>query len=241
MNEGTLYIIGTPIGNLGDITLRALETLKSVDLIACEDTRTTVRLLSHYGISKQLIACHDHNEEGRSAEIADLLRIGKNIGLVSDSGMPLISDPGFRVARRVRQEGFKVDVIPGPTALVSGLVLTGLPVDKFLFLGFLPQKQSKRNRYMEEIRDFTGTVILYESPFRITKTLEYIGKNVDVDMVSVVKEITKVHQTVITGTMDEVMEKVKTIPQKGEYVIYFTKKNEKAKVFEENADISNTR
>ncbi len=237
MNEGTLFIIGTPIGNLGDITLRALETLKKVDVIACEDTRNTVRLLSHYGISKRLIACHDHNEDGRSAEVIDMLKRGMNVGLVSDSGMPLVSDPGFRIVRTVKEAGLPLDVIPGPTALISGLVLSGMPVEKFIFLGFLPQKQSKRLRYIEEIREFTGTIVLYESPYKVIKTLEFLKANLELAKVSVVKEITKIHQKAITGTIDEVVERIKEIPFKGEYVIYFTKKNKDAKDFPENADI----
>ena len=225
MSEGTLYIVATPIGNLGDITLRALETLKKVDLIACEDTRNTLHLLTHFGISKRLIACHDHNEEARSTEIANMIRNGQSVALVSDCGMPLVSDPGFRIVRKIISEGLKIDVIPGPSAFIAGLVLSGMPVDKFIFWGFLPQKQSKRIRYIEEIRDFSGTVILYESPYKLMKTLDFLKKNITTDVVSVVKEITKMHQKTISGTMDEVTSKLNADKIRGEYVIYFTIKN----------------
>jgi 16S rRNA (cytidine1402-2'-O)-methyltransferase len=225
MNEGVLYIVATPIGNLGDITLRALETLKKVDVIACEDTRNTMHLLTHFGISKRLIACHDHNEEARSTEIASLLRNGHSVALVSDSGMPLVSDPGYRIVRKITAEGLKLDVIPGPSAFVAGLVLSGMPVDKIVFLGFLPQKQSKKIRYLEEIGNFSGTVILYESPYRLIKTLDFLNENVETDRVSVVKEITKLHQKSVSGTMSEVKEKIGSDKVRGEYVIYFTIKN----------------
>ncbi len=225
MSEGTLYIVATPIGNLGDITFRALEILKKVDLIACEDTRNTLHLLTHFGISKRLIACHDHNEEARSTEIANMIHNGQSVALVSDCGMPLVSDPGFRIVRKIIAEGLKLDVIPGPSAFVAGLILSGMPVDKFIFLGFLPQKQSKRIRYIEEIRDFSGTVILYESPYKLIKTLEFLKMNIETENVSVVKEITKMHQKVISGTMDEVMIKLGLDKIRGEYVIYFTIKN----------------
>ena len=225
MSEGTLYIVATPIGNLGDMTLRGLDTLKKVDVIACEDTRNTMHLLTHFGISKRLMACHDHNEEGRSTEIANMIRNGQSVALVSDCGMPLVSDPGFRIVRKILSEGLKLDVIPGPTAFVAGLVLAGMPVEKFIFLGFLPPKQSKRIRYMEEIRNFSGTVILYESPYKLIKTLEFIRNNVETEKVSVVKEITKLHQKVISGTMDEVVSGLGTEKIRGEYVIYFTIKD----------------
>lgn len=221
---GKLVLVGTPIGNLGDISRRAEETLAAVDMIACEDTRVTLKLLNHLNISKPLISCHDHNEEQRSMEIADYLRTGKNIAFVSDSGMPLISDPGYRITRKILLEGLELDVIPGPTALISALLLSGLPVERFAFIGFLPEKKIKVTRLLDETASFKGTVILYESPWRTLKTLKLLKENVDIEKVSVVKEISKIHQTAITGTIDEVTAKVEKLPLKGEYVILYQKK-----------------
>lgn len=216
-----MFVVATPIGNLGDITLRALETLKSVDIIACEDTRNSLKLLSHYGISKKLVSCYDAVEERKSGELMEALRAGKSVALISDSGMPLVSDPGFRVVRKAREEGIEIDVIPGPSAFVNALVLSGLPVDRFVFLGFLPQKQSKKIRSLEEIRDFSGTVILYESTWQLKKTLTFLAENVKIERVVVAKELTKIHQEVITGTMDEVMAKLEGNVLKGEFVVLF--------------------
>lgn len=220
-----LTVVGTPIGNLGDISKRAVEILSATDMIACEDTRVTLKLLSHLGIAKPLISCHDHNEEQRSSEIAGYIRAGKNIALVSDSGMPLISDPGYRIVRKILAEGLELDVIPGPSAFVNALVLSGLPVEKFVFLGFLPEKKIKVTRLLEETSRFKGTVIVYESHWKLMKTLNILKDNLDLDRVSVVKEITKIHQSAITGTMDEVIGRLEKLPLKGEYVILYTKKN----------------
>jgi len=221
---GKLIVVGTPIGNLGDISKRAVETLAASDMIACEDTRVTLQLLNHLGLSKHLVSCHDHNEEQRSSEIAGYIRQGQTVALVSDSGMPLISDPGYRIVRAILAEGLEVDVVPGPTALATALVLSGLPVERFAFLGFLPEKKIKIQRLFEETAQFKGTVILYESPWKVLKILNILKENIDIDRISVIKELTKIHQTVITGTIDEVIPKVEKLPLKGEYVILYTKK-----------------
>ena len=222
-----LFIVATPIGNLGDISHRALETLKSVDLIACEDTRNSLKLLSHYGISKPLISYYDAVEERKSEELLDTLSSGRSVALISDSVMPLISDPGFRIVRKAREAGIEVDVIPGPSAFVNALIMSGLPVDRFVFLGFLPQKVSKKIRILDEVRDFEGTVILYESPWQLKKTLTFLAEKVKIERISVARELTKLHQEVISGTMDEVMAKLGEKELKGEFVILY-KKTEKA-------------
>jgi 16S rRNA (cytidine1402-2'-O)-methyltransferase len=221
---GKLIVVGTPIGNLGDISKRACDTLASADMIACEDTRVTLQLLNHLGLSKHLLSCHDHNEEQRSSEIAGFIREGKTVVLASDSGMPLISDPGYRIVRKILAEGLEVDIVPGPTALVSALIMSGLPVERFAFLGFLPEKKIKIQRLFEEVAQFRGTVILYESPWKLLKILNILKESIDIDRISVVKELTKIHQSVITGTIDEVITKAEKLPLKGEYVILYTKK-----------------
>jgi 16S rRNA (cytidine1402-2'-O)-methyltransferase len=220
-NSGTLYVIATPIGNMADITLRALEILKKVDYIACEDTRHSGRFLAHHGIHGRLISYYDAVEERKSEEIVDLLRQGFSIALISDSGMPLVSDPGYRVVRRVREEGLALDVLPGPSAFVNALVLSGLAVDRFAFLGFLPVKRSKALRAIKELELFTGTVILYESPHRLLKTLDFLQTAIGLERVVLAKELTKMHQSVTTGTIDEVRSRLGQEGIIGEYVILF--------------------
>ena len=219
-----LYVVGTPIGNLQDISQRALETLKNVDIIACEDTRKSLKLLNHFNISKPLMSYHDHNAKKQTFKIIDLLKEGKNIALISDAGMPLISDPGYPLIQALEAENLNLDVIPGPTALISALILSGMPTDKFVFLGFLPLKTSKISRQLESIKDFQGSVILYESPYRLIKTLNLLKNKVDISLVAVVKEITKIYQTVVKGTIEEVLEKLEKSTIKGEFVIIFSQK-----------------
>ena len=154
-----LYVVGTPIGNLKDITLRAIETLKSVDVIACEDTRISQKLLNHYGISKPLISYHEHNKEERSHEIIRMIERGKRVALISDAGMPGISDPGFYIIREMRRHGLQVTVIPGPTAFVAALVVSGLPTDKFVYEGFLPRREGRRRKRLEQLKDEPRTIV----------------------------------------------------------------------------------
>src|SRR6266481_5508718 len=171
LTPSTLYLVATPIGNLEDITLRALRTLKECDLVAAEDTRRTGVLLKHFGISKPMLSYFQFNEAKRSEEIIERLRRGEKIALVTDAGSPGISDPGERVVKAAIATGFRVEPVPGPTALVAALTASGLPTDEFHFIGFLPHKSGQRRKKLETLRDFAGTLVLYESPYRIEKLL----------------------------------------------------------------------
>lgn len=217
-----LFIVSTPIGNLKDITLRAIETLKSVDYILCEDTRVTGRLLNEYGIEKKMIAFNDFNEESKiQSTIADL-QAGLSIALVSDAGTPLVSDPGYKLIRETILQSIKVESVPGPSAAIAALTVSGLPTDKFLFLGFLPKKDGKRLELLKNTRDaiskVKSTVIIYESPFRVLKTLEQIKEVFGDIEVVVARELTKMHEEVLRGKISDVNIKVKT---KGEFVVLF--------------------
>ncbi len=204
--NGTLCIVGTPIGNLGDISERAVEALRAADVIACEDTRRTGRLLQHLGIARtRLLVVNEHTELQRRDEIVDQLTAGAQVALVSDAGMPLVSDPGSRLVREILAAGFAVEVVPGPTALITALVLSGLASDRFVFEGFLPRKGLERKRRLAEFVNETRTVIVYESPKRIARTLvdlrEVCG---DEREVAVARELTKLHEEVIRGTLASV-------------------------------------
>jgi 16S rRNA (cytidine1402-2'-O)-methyltransferase len=201
---GTLYLVATPIGNLEDITLRALRVLKEADLIACEDTRQTRKLLDHYGIEKPVISYHEHNEAGRARELAGKLATGARIALVSDAGMPLVSDPGYRLVQEAIAAGAKVEPIPGPSALLTGLAASGLPTDSFHFGGFLPAKTGQRRRTLEALRSEEATLIFYEAPHRILETLEAIEETLGQRPVVVARELTKLHEEFLRGTAAEV-------------------------------------
>ncbi len=219
----TLYIVSTPIGNLGDITYRAVEVLKSVDLIACEDTRVSSKLLVKYQIDKPLVAVNDFNESSKIVQVLSILREGKNVALISDAGTPLISDPGYKIVREAIGSGFKVESIPGPSAALAALTVSGLPSDKFTFCGYLPKKDGKRKSVLESVKKNVETVkstsIFYESPYRIVKTLEDI-KNVfgDVDIV-ICRELTKLHEEVRREKISQSIEHFSRTLPKGEFVI----------------------
>ncbi len=216
-----LYIVGTPIGNLGDITLRALETLKSVDLILCEDTRMTKKLLSRYSISKEVKRL-DAEIEGSVATNVKKLFDGRNsIALVSDAGTPTISDPGYRLVEAARKEGITVITIPGPSAIAAALSISGLPADEFLFLGFLPHKKG-REKLFKEIVEAERTVVFYESPHRIMKTLERLSELLPEDRkVVIARELTKIHESVTLGSAREVKSHFEDHPDqvRGEFVV----------------------
>ncbi len=206
MSTGILYIVATPIGNLNDITLRAIEVLKQVDVIAAEDTRHSKKLLDHYGIDTRLMAVHDHNEEDRIQSLLERLQGGESIALISDAGTPLISDPGFRVVRAMQQAGVEVVAIPGACAAVAALSIAGLPTDRFLFVGFLPAKQKARQAALESFLMETATLVFYESPKRIKAALaDVVAVMGQGRMVSVVKEITKAFETVKTAPAADVL------------------------------------
>src|SRR5918994_7893499 len=191
--SGTLYLVATPIGNLADITHRALQVLKDVDLIACEDTRHTHKLLQHYGITTKTISYHEHNEQQRAGELIDRLKQGSDVAVVSDAGTPSISDPGFRLVRAAIESELPVVPVPGPSALISALIAAGLPTDEFFFAGFLPSRSTARRTRLSELRTVPGTLIFYEAPHRLAMTLkdayEVLGEREAV----VARELTKLH------------------------------------------------
>jgi 16S rRNA (cytidine1402-2'-O)-methyltransferase len=220
-----LYLVPTPIGNLEDITLRALRVLREVDLILAEDTRVTKRLLSKYDINTSLTAFHSHNEHKRVDKIVEELSAGKNIALVSDAGSPGISDPGFLLTRAAVAAGVELTSLPGPTALIPAIVMSGIPCDRFHFEGFLPQKKGKLTR-IKYLLDLDNPFILYESPHRVIKTLIRIKEvhtekgQESVIKACVVREISKLHEECIRGTIDEVISALEAKPSvKGEIVI----------------------
>jgi 16S rRNA (cytidine1402-2'-O)-methyltransferase len=201
---GTLYIVSTPIGNLEDITLRALRVLREVDLIACEDTRQTRKLLDHYTISKPSVSYHDHNESARAAELIGKLENGENIALVSDAGTPLISDPGYRLVEAATAAGISVVPIPGPSATIAALAASGLPTDSFRFCGFLPPKSTQRRKLIEGLKGETATLIFYEAPHRVLDALDDITAMMGARPVVVGREITKLHEEFLRGTAAEI-------------------------------------
>ena len=216
----TLYIVATPIGNLEDISDRAKKTLAEVDLIAAEDTRHSQKLLNHLGISQRVVAYHDHNEENAAAGLISELDRGKDIALISDAGTPLISDPGYRVVLAARQQGYEVRTIPGPSALIAALSISGLPSDKFMFQGFVPRKS--RQQKFGELSAVDCTMIFYEAPNRLSATLADMLSVFGADRtVIVARELTKTYEQVVRGSLQEVVELVAngSVPQKGEMVI----------------------
>ena len=229
---GNLYIVATPIGNLQDITLRAIKTLQEVDFIACEDTRSAFTLLTGIGVEKstfreKLISFYEGNESIRLPQILNLLQNGKNVALISESGTPLVSDPGFKLVRGALENGIKVESIPGPSSVISALVSSGLPTDKFLFLGFLPKKIGHRRNLLKSLKislkQIESTVIFFESPFRVLKTLDELKEEFgDVEIV-VARELTKIHEEVKKGKISEISEYYKK-SIKGEIVVLFNLK-----------------
>lgn len=217
-----LYVVATPIGNLGDISDRALETLKSVDLIAAEDTRHSGRLLKHFGIDTPLRAYHDHNEKQQADWLLQQLKQGKKVALISDAGTPLISDPGYQLVRVVRDQGIAVTPVPGPSALVTALCVSGLPADRFVFEGFLPAKSKGRRERLAQLARETRTLVFYESPHRILASLEDMLREFGGDRsVVLARELTKAYETVHGDTLENLLEWVAadTHQQLGEMVI----------------------
>lgn len=223
-----LSIVPTPIGNLADITLRALEVLKQADLIVCEDTRQTQKLLQHYQISKPLLSYHEHSTAGRVDEITGLLRQGKQVALVSDGGMPVISDPGFCVIHKAIEEKLPLEVLPGPSAVDTALVLSGLPCDSFSFLGFLSNKGQTRKNELRALADREETLIFFESPFRIVKTLQDMLEIFGDREAALTRELTKKFEEALRGNLSQLIEEVTKRPRKGEMVILVSGKGRKA-------------
>ncbi|WP_440874679.1 16S rRNA (cytidine(1402)-2'-O)-methyltransferase [Thalassotalea sp. PLHSN55] len=221
-NAGTLYIVATPIGNLADISQRALDTLAQVDIIACEDTRHTQKLLSAFSIKNKTLSMHDHNERQRQEYIAELLQQGKNIALVSDAGTPLISDPGFHLVRHCRSLGLKVSPVPGACAAISALSVAGLPTDRFTFEGFLPSKSGARQSTLSELADETRTMVFYDAPRRAIDTVEDIVKTLGGQRyVVIARELTKTFETIHSDTAENLLAWLQQDPNqlKGEMVL----------------------
>ena len=231
MEKGTLYIVATPIGNLKDITLRALETLKSVDVIAAEDTRHTLKLLNHFEISKLLISYHKHNEETKTNTLIEKLKKGENIALVSDAGTPGICDPGEQIVKQAIEEEIKVIPIPGAVAFVQALIGSGLNTTEFTFLGFLPMNKKNRKNKLEEIKQSTKTTIIYEAPHKIKETLKDLEKIIENRKIVIARELTKIHEEFIKEDIHKILENVENL--KGEMVILIEgSKKEEENIFE---------
>ena len=226
-NPGILYVVSTPIGNLEDITLRALRTLKEVDLVAAEDTRRTRQLLTHYGIHKTLISYHEHNERMREDLLLNKLREGKKVALVTDAGTPGISDPGEPLVRRAVQEGITLIPIPGPSAAVAALSISGLPTESFLFYGFLPSKSSARRKFFESLKKQADTLIFYESPRRLCAFLKEAMEVLGDRQGMVAREITKVYEEFLRGTISEILGKINGAEVKGEITVILSGNTER--------------
>lgn len=231
IDMGILYIVPTPVGNMEDITLRAIRILKEADLILAEDTRTSGILLKHYDIKNHLMSHHKFNEHGTAAGIVERLKGGQTIALISDAGTPGISDPGFFLIREAIAAGIEVQTLPGATAFVPALVSSGLPDERFCFEGFLPQKKGRKTR-LESLADEERTMIFYESPYRVVKTLEQFVEFFGADrQVSCCREISKIHEESVRGTLEEVIAHFKEKEPKGEFVIVLAgKKDHKQKM-----------
>ena len=225
---GTLYIVPTPVGNMEDMTFRAIRILKEADLVLAEDTRTSGILLKHFEIKNTLMSHHKFNEHGTSAGIVSRLLAGENVALISDAGTPGISDPGFFLVREAVRAGVEVQCLPGATAFVPALVASGLPCDRFVFEGFLPQKKGRQTR-LESLREEQRTMIFYESPYRLVKTLQQFAEVFGSERaVSVCREISKVHEESVRGTLDEVIVHFKEKEPKGEIVIILSGHGQKS-------------
>lgn len=225
---GTLYLVATPIGNLADISFRALETLKAVDLIACEDTRHSLKLLNHYGVSKKLASYHEHNERERAVELIEKLIGGESIALISDAGTPAINDPGYYLVQKAVESGLDVVSIPGPVAYVNAVIVSGLPTDSIFFGGFLPSKKGERRKRLDEVKNVPATLTFYESPHRIGRSLidclEIFGDR----SAAVVRELTKLHEEIRRGTLKDLAKEFSDANAKGEFVLVVDRAGENA-------------
>ena len=237
--DGILYIVATPIGNLADITQRAIQTLKDVDIIAAEDTRHTHKLLQHYAIDTKTISYHEHNEQQRSVELLARLLAGSDVAIVSDAGTPGINDPGFRLVRLAIENNISVVSVPGPSALVTALVASGLPTDEFFFGGFLPARSGARRTRLVELRDVPGTLVLYEAPHRLRATLKDAAEVLGgVRQAVVARELTKLHEELRRGTLLELAEHYgKSENPRGEIVLLIDRQRNAAMRKIEDSDI----
>ena len=216
---GTVYLVATPIGNLADISRRALETLETVDLIACEDTRHTGKLLNHFGIKKKLVSYHEHNEHTRTDELAGFLEQGKSIAVVTDAGTPAISDPALKIVQKAHEIGAMVTAIPGAVAFVNAVIVSGLPTDSIFFGGFLPSKKTERRARLSEVSKIPATLCFYETPHRLSKSLIDCAEVLGNRKAAVVREITKLHEEIVLGSLNELTEKFSSGDVRGEIVL----------------------
>ncbi len=217
--SGKLYVVGTPIGNLGDFSPRAVETLEKVDFIAAEDTRVSVKLLNHFCIKKPMISYHEHNKIARREEIAQRISAGESCAIVTDAGMPAISDPGEDLVRYCREKGLEVESVPGPSALITALAISGMPSGRFCFEGFLSVDKNRRREHLARIKSDDRTLIFYEAPHKLSNTLVDLYKIFGDREIALVKELTKMHETCECTTLKEASEKYSDIGAKGEYVL----------------------
>ncbi len=226
MNNGKLYLVPTPIGNLKDITLRALEILKEADVIAAEDTRQTLKLLNHFDIKKTLISYHMHNEQGKSEEIINRLKNGEKIALVSDAGMPGISDPGSIIIKKCVEDGIEFEVLPGATAFATALIYSALDSSAFAFRGFISRENKERNKLIEEIKEMKETLIFYEAPHRLISTLTFLQERLGNREMAACRELTKLHEEIKRGRISEVKEHFLENQPRGEFVLVVSGKTE---------------
>ena len=238
---GKIYLVATPIGNLSDISMRAIETLKNVDIIACEDTRNTIRLLNHFEIKGHLTSYHEYNKIDKAYELCEKVKEGKNIAFVSDAGMPAISDPGYELVEIAYKEGLEVTVVPGASAVVSALAISGISSRRFAFEGFLPADKNEKKEILTELSQESRTLILYEAPHRLLKTLKELFEYMGNRNIAIVREITKLHEEVLKGRLAEIISDYESekVAIRGEYVLVIEgkslleKKEERQKSFEE--------
>ena len=220
--KGILYVVGTPIGNLEDLTYRAASILQSVDIIAAEDTRISRRLLKHYNIKTPLIAYHEKNEKSQAEKLIERLIKGENIALISDAGTPCISDPGYRIIHSARKLKMEVFTIPGPSAVTAALSVSGIPTDHYYFEGFLPAKKGRKSRF-ESLESLTATIVIYESPVRVLRTLNDIERYWGNRVVSICRELTKIYEETFVGMVMDAIQHFETFKPKGEFVIMVAK------------------
>lgn len=235
-----LYIVPTPIGNLKDITIRALDVLKECNVIAAEDTRQTIKLLNHFNIKKQLISYHQHNELTKSEEIINRVRGGEIVALVSDAGSPGISDPGSVIIKRCIEEEVEFEVLPGATAIITALVNSGLDTTKFTFRGFVPRENKERRLLISEIKNHKETLVFYEAPHRIKETLSFLHDELGDRKVAICRELTKLHEQIVRGLISEVIEHFNTNNPRGEFVVVIEGKSQEEIDLEQKAKWENT-
>jgi hypothetical protein len=238
---GKIYLVATPIGNLSDISMRAIETLKNADIIACEDTRNTIRLLNHFEIKGHLTSYHEYNKIDKAYELCEKVKEGKNIAFVSDAGMPAISDPGYELVEIAYKEGLEVTVVPGASAVVSALAISGISSRRFAFEGFLPADKNEKKEILTELSQESRTLILYEAPHRLLKTLKELFEYMGNRNIAIVREITKLHEEVLRGKLADIIADYESekVAIRGEYVLVIEgkslleKREERQKSFEE--------